>query len=71
MASIWSICFHFTFNYLNTRNRYRLFKFWMKLTLELPVKSESDYRVAGLFRKANKKFWESDSHAKKEKQELI
>ena len=39
--------YHLVFNHLNGRQGYRLFKFWMKLTMELPVKSDSDYRVAG------------------------
>ena len=59
IAGLWGIHFHFIFpfNYLNGKRNYRLLRFWMKLTLELPVKSDSDYRVAGLSSMENKKFW--------------
>ena len=57
IAAIWSLFFHFVFNHLNSKNDYRLYKVWMKLTLELPVKSDRDYRIAGLSMEENKKFW--------------
>ena len=57
IAAIWSLFFHFVFNHLNSKNDYRLYKVWMKLTLELPVSSDRDYRVAGLSVEENKKFW--------------
>ena len=58
---LWALSFHFVFNYLNARNNYRLFKVWMKLTLELPAKVERDYRVAGLPTEENKKFWSTEN----------
>lgn len=30
---------------------------WMKITYEIPAKSDRDYRVIGLSRAQNKKFW--------------
>ena len=57
IAGLWSLSFHFVFNHLNSKNDYRLYKVWMKLTLELPVSSDRDYRVAGLSVEENKKFW--------------
>lgn len=53
----WGVLFHFNFNYLKARNDNRLFRFWMKLTHELPEKSDRDYRVAGLSQEENQKFW--------------
>ena len=50
MAGLWALCFHFVFNYLNAKNDYRLMRFWMKLTLELPIRSDKDYKVMGLSR---------------------
>ena len=34
----------------------------MKLTFELPAKSEEDYEVAGLSREENKKFWLEENY---------
>ena len=62
MSGIWNLFYHFVFNYLNAKNDYRLFRFWMKLTLELPVKSDGDYRVTGLPTEENKKFWLTENH---------
>lgn len=33
----------------------------MQLTLELPVKSDKDYQVAGLKQEKNKRFWLSEN----------
>ena len=60
-GAVWAPFFHLSFNYLNAKNDYRLFKFWMKLTLELPVKSDSDYQVAGLSQEENKRFWSTEN----------
>ena len=62
MAGLWALFFHFVFNYLNAKNDYRLMRFWMKLTLELPVKSDQDYKVMGLSRKENKAFWTKENY---------
>lgn len=62
LTGLLTCSYHLVFNSFNSRNDYRLFKFWMKLTLELPVKSDRDYRVAGLSQKENKKFWLSENH---------
>ena len=61
-AGIWALFFHFAFNYLNARDDYRLMRFWMKQTLELPVKNDRDYKVAGLSIEENKKFWLTENH---------
>lgn len=55
--SLWSLSYHLVFNWLNARNDFRLFKFWAKLTLEQPAKSDRDYQVAGLGVADNKRFW--------------
>lgn len=60
MSGIWTLSYHIVFNYLNSRNDYRLFKVWMKLTLEVPVKNDEDYRVAGIPKEKNKKFWSTE-----------
>ena len=60
MSGIWTLSYHIVFNYLNSRNDYRLFKVWMKLTLEVPVKNDEDYRVAGMSKEKNKKFWSTE-----------
>ena len=60
IAGFWALGFHVVFNFLNTRRDYRLFKFWMKLTHELPAKSDSDYQVAGLSPEENKLFWSKE-----------
>ena len=62
IASFWILSFNFSFNYENAKDDCRLFKFWMNLTMELPVKSEDDYRVAGLPREINKKFWSTENY---------
>lgn len=62
IAGAWSLSFHYVFNYLNARGDYRLFKFWMKLTQELPAKSDQDYRVAGLSKRENQTFWAKENH---------
>lgn len=62
ISGLWSLSFHFVFNGLNAKNDYRLLKFWMKLTMELPVKSDEDYRVAGLSQDENKSFWLKEKH---------
>ena len=55
--SVWLSLNQFSFSWLNAKHDYRLFKFWAKLTYEMPAKSDADYAVAGLSRKANKAFW--------------
>lgn len=62
VSALWALYFHFVFRHLNAKEDYRLFKFWMKLTLELPVKSERDYRVAGMSKEENKQFWLRENH---------
>lgn len=55
--SVWLSLTQISFSYLNSRDDYRLFKFWAKITYEMRAKSESDYIVAGLSGEENKKFW--------------
>lgn len=57
----WGPSYHLVFNHINARNDFRLLRFWMQLTLELPVKSDKDYQVAGLTQEENKKFWLTES----------
>lgn len=57
IAFFWCLSFHWVFNHINSKKNYRLYKFWMKLTMELPVKNDRCYIVAGLAQKDNKKFW--------------
>lgn len=62
MSGLWTLLYHFVFNFLNAKNDYRLFKIWMKLTLELPAKSKKDYKVAGLSQEENQSFWLKESN---------
>ena len=57
IAGLWSLFFHFVFNYRNARNDYWLFRFWIILTFEVPVESDKFHKVAGLSRKDCKDFW--------------
>lgn len=57
----WGAQSYFIFGYLNSKEEYRLFKCWMKLTLELPVRSDNDYQVAGLSKEENKNFWQTEN----------
>ena len=59
-SCFWAVFIHFA-AYFNARNNHQLYKFWMKLTFELPVKNERDYRVAGLSRRKTKEFWSNES----------
>lgn len=50
----WLLTVHIAFNYLNKRED---FLFWMKVTYEIPAKSDNDYRTVGLTRQENKQYW--------------
>lgn len=56
----WGLALHLTFNHLNAKNDFRRFKFWMKISHELPVKSEQDYEVFGWTKEKNKRFWQAE-----------
>lgn len=56
----WGLSLHWTFNYLNARNDFYFFRVWMRITQELPAKSEQDYEVNGLPREENKRFWQTE-----------
>ena len=56
----WGLSLHWTFNYLNARNDFHFFRVWMRITQELPAKSEQDYEVIGLPREENKRFWQME-----------
>lgn len=43
MASSWSVALYVVFNHWNARNDYYLFRQWMRLTGEIPIKSDPDY----------------------------
>ena len=61
-AGCW-IAFHFViFNHLNAKNDYRLYRLWLKLTQELPAKTDQDYKVAGLAKEENTKFWLNENY---------
>lgn len=53
----WQFWIRYVFEYANAKNDFRLFRVWLKLTYEIPAKSERDYRVAGLPTEENKSFW--------------
>ena len=44
------------FNYLNNKKQ-NLFLKWMKMTYEIPARTDEDYNVVGLSLEENKKFW--------------
>lgn len=57
ISASWLFWIHVIFNDVNSRNDYHLFRVWLKMSNELPVKSDRDYRTIGLSRVENKKFW--------------
>ena len=61
ITGLWSLFFHFVFNYLNARNDHWLFRFWIILTFEVPVKNDKFYKVAGLSKKEGKNFWAKEN----------
>lgn len=48
----WQFCIYFILNYAIDRDDLRK---WLKLTYEVSVKEDNDYRVPGLSLKENKK----------------
>ena len=57
----WVICLNVIFNHLNTRQDYHLYRRWMRLTLELPVKpKDCDYKAFGFSKAKNKQFWAAE-----------
>ena len=62
ICMIWGFSFNYVFTWLNTRNDYKLFRVWMRMTFEISPKSDRDYRVAGLSLKRSKQFWETESY---------
>ena len=62
VAALWGLSFNYVFSWLNTRNDYKLFRIWMRMTLEIPVKNNRDYRVPGLSGKKNKRFWQTEDY---------
>lgn len=52
IAVSWSLTIQFAFNYFNEKKDTL---FWLKLTQEIPTKSE--HRVAGRTKKENQTFW--------------
>lgn len=54
---LWLIAIHIIFIHLNARKNYQLYRSWMKLTFEKRIDSEHGWRVAGLSRTENRKFW--------------
>lgn len=59
MAS-WLFFIHVHFNYNHAKNDHHLIRRWMKITYEIPVKSEREYGIAGLSRKKTKQFFEKE-----------
>ena len=59
IASSWLLCLHIVFHGL-AKNDYHLIRRWMAMTYELPVKSEKEYRIAGLSRKRTKQFFREE-----------
>lgn len=45
------------FNYTKAKNGDRMLIKWMKMTFEIPAKSDRDYKIIGLSWVENKKFW--------------
>lgn len=56
----WLLCVHLCFTRVNARDNYYLYKLWMRISFEIPAKSERDYKVVGLSRKENKRFWAAE-----------
>lgn len=49
---------HVIFNHLEGRRKnYQLYKWWVRWTFEMPINDERDWRVAGLSRTENRRFW--------------
>lgn len=60
IVSNWVFCIHVLFNRMHVKNDYHLIRRYMKITFETPVKSEREYRIAGLSRKETKQFFEKE-----------
>ena len=54
----WILCLHFTFNYLNAKHDFRLFRKWAEITEELPA--EKRPAVIGWTEEANQNFWKNE-----------
>lgn len=60
VLSSWLFSVHLCFTRLNIRHDYYLFKLWMRITFEIPAKKDEDYKVVGLSRTENKRFWAAE-----------
>lgn len=58
IAASWIICLHITFNLLNAKDEYRLFRKWVTIMEEIPV--ERRCAVVGWTEEENRKFWEAE-----------
>lgn len=56
----WMLSISFVYNYLNNK-RENLVLFWLSLTYEIEVKNDNDYKVMGLSKEKNKKFWTKEN----------
>lgn len=52
------LCLHFSFNVLNSKNDYRLFRKWATITEEVPA--EKRPAVVGWNEEENQKFWQNE-----------
>lgn len=53
-------CLHFVFNYLNTTNDYRSFRFWASISQEAPLANRRPGEVVGWSPEENNKFWAAE-----------
>ena len=60
ILAFWLVSIHLCFNCLLTRNDNHLLKVWMRLSYEIPAKTDRDYQGFGLSAAKNKGFWEAE-----------
>ena len=59
-AASWNLSLYVVFNHWNVRDDYYLYGQWMRLTQEIPAESNPNYKLVGLSKEENDKFWQTE-----------